>query len=337
MNVPQAPTPMPEPELVAPEPAVHEPAAPEPFHPPTPDQVAALLERHPPRAPQRWLGVVLLLGMLVMVTLATVVSHPLTWLLPWGYLIGMIVFISQRVRQHRKIDQQSQQAHDMTMLRQHPEALRLLWGFIPAAATRATLQGQAIALMAHNLFQIGAHEAALVVFDHLRDQVPIDHPAAQQVAVRRAISLLMEDRLSDADDAIRRLTGALDEYAGTDLPALLLTAQLLQQTRTHHNNDAILTAGQPDTFTDTLRPLGTDAAYAHALVALAYQRESSKSQEPSIAQTLRNRAQDAWSNATLLLPRASLAFRFPELNEVTLSDAPVPNLRITPSPEGGVG
>src|SRR5690606_10485087 len=105
--------------------------------------------------------------------------------------------------------------------------------------------------------------------DRLLDMLPQDHPGAIHLRIHRAIAALSAERLLDADEALRRLRNVTSDYARTPLAALYRFAELIQIVRTGHYDDALHEA---DTLLDALRPLGIEAGYGHALLALCYQQ-----------------------------------------------------------------
>src|SRR5690606_19761282 len=116
----------------------------------------------------------------------------------------------------------------------------------------------------------------IVAYDYLIDRLVPDDPAAVQFQVLRSLAQLSAERLTDADDTLRRLRGVIGRYQNTPVGAAYRLAQLLQQVRTHHYQQAI---DESDTLVDALRPLGVQAGYGHALMALAHQQLAKHTQQ----------------------------------------------------------
>ena len=131
-----------------------------------------------------------------------------------------------------------------------------------------------------------------------------------------AIAQIAGDQLTDADDTLRRLRGAIDPYRGTPIAASYRLANLIQQTHTNHHADAVETAG---TLLDDLRPLGAEAGYGHALMALSFYRMG-EIETPDPAH--RQQAALWCSRATLLLSPEALSARFRELGAMAVNLAP---------------
>lgn len=275
------------------------------FEPPTAEQLAEHLERHPPRPLSPW-SVWGPLGLVALVSLIGLTAGGLlAMLLPWLSVMVLLAVLSYRVRQARELEAQTTQTQELALLRHFPQALRSAWRLLPRLVHNPLLHARIVALMAHCLDQVKQYEAAMTGYDYLIRHLPDDNPGVVQIRVQRAVAALQSDHLTDADDTLRRLRGVIDRYKGSAASAGYRLAQLLQQVRTHHFADAVAENGD---LLDALRPLGVEAGYGHALLALAYHAA------PNLDAGEASRAAKLWwRRATLLLPEATLIDRFPEL------------------------
>ena len=275
------------------------------FQTPTAQQVDDHLTRHEPRGPSRLLAWLPLTALAVALALSFVIRHPVMLMLPWLALAGTVGFMSLRVRSLRHVEGQVIQAQELAMLRHHAPALQLTWQLIPSACRWPVTHGRLVAFMGHCLDQLKAYDAAIVTYDYLIDQLPRHHPGAVQLLIQRAIAQLQTDQLADADDTIRGLRGMTEAIRHTATGAAYRLAQLLQLVRTNHFAEAAETSAS---LLEDLRPLGVEAAYGHALMALSYHHLT----DPDA----RSRADLWWSRATLLMPAPALVDRFAELNAI---------------------
>lgn len=285
--------------------------APEIFTPPTAEQLSEHLDRHPPRAPTPWAVWGPMVVVVVVALFGLALGGPFAFALPWLAVMGLLVFLAVRVRTGRELEAQASETQELAMLRQFPAALRRAWRLLPRLDTNPLLHARIVALMAHCLDQVKQFDAAIVGYDYLLDNLPGDNPGAAQLRVQRAIAALLSDRLSDADDSLRRLRGGIDRYSGTAVSAGYRLAQLVQQVRTNHFADAVAESGD---VLEALRPLGVEAGYGHALVALSYQH--APGEDPRAAHRA---SQQWWQRATLLLPEETLVDRFPELLPLSMN------------------
>lgn len=245
--------------------------------------------------------------------LVAAVLLALTWantaltLLIWLVLIGLFVAAMVRARSARQIEKTLANVQEFTLRRNHSQALRVVWQLIPQLDTQPQLHAKAVALLAHNLQQVRASDAAVVAFGQVISKLPEDHPASLQLRVERVMSLLACDQLTDADNSLRRLRYVLDKFPGTIISAGFCLGELYQQVRTNHFQDLLdNTTG----VMDKLRPLGIDAAPGYAMIALAC-FAMRHTDEKLLAQ-----ATIWWDRASLLQAPEALAGRFEELKAI---------------------
>lgn len=298
-------------------------SAPSTFHPPAADQVRRHLEEHPPRGPSRiqaWLPLValgLLLGVLVSG------SSALVAVAPWVLLAGLFIAMAMRGRWLRQIERRSAQAQELAMLRHYPQALRLAWRIIPRTQTQPHLHARATAVLAHCLDRVNASDAAIAAYDALIDRLPPDHPGALQLRAHRSIAQFQADRLLDGDDSLRKLRPLMEACRHAPTRAAFRMAELIQRVRTNHALDAM---EFEQSLVHDLRPLGVEAAYGHALMALAHHQLAQRTQPPKTDdfETMDHETLTLvwWQRATLLLPVQALALRFAELQPLADKFAP---------------
>jgi len=212
----------------------------------------------------------------------------------------------------RTLEHQVTYAQELSMLRHHEQTLRLTWQLLPQVATAAMLHNRVVAYLAYSLDQLKVFDAAIVAYDNLIGQLPPQHPGSVQLQIQRAIAQLQLEQLIDADDTLRRMRHMADTIKHTAVGASYRLAGLLQQVRTHHFAEAIEESGG---LLEDLRPLGVEAAYGQALMALCYhQHGGAEGAGGGGAQNSRL----WWSRATLLMPPATLVDRFDELGTMVV-------------------
>lgn len=277
------------------------------FNPPRAEQVRDYLQRHRPTGPARWTTTLPIVALGAVVALTFMTNDLLAVLLPAIVLAALLVGLSWRVRRLRDLEQRAARASELALTRHYPQALRLGWRLLPNLRAMPEMHGRTVAVMAYCLDQVKAHDAAIAAYDYLINHLPPSHPGSVQFTIERAINQLLSDQLADADDALRRLRGRMDEYAATPIGASFRLAQLVQQVQTNHFADAV---EEQDDLVDKLRPLGIDAGYGYALMALSYHKLEKHGGE---AGEHAAQVDTWWRRATLLLPAQVLAHRFGEL------------------------
>ncbi|MCC6578949.1 MAG: hypothetical protein IT440_00790 [Phycisphaeraceae bacterium] len=278
------------------------------FQAPSAEQVRRHLLMCPPRPPGGWAMWLPMAALGMVAALSLTVEHALMSVLPWMLLGGVIGAASWRAGNIRRLEDRVNYVHELAMLRHWPAALRLTWVLLPRVCASPPMHGRTVALLAHLLDQVKAYDAAIVAYDYLIDHLPSEHPGSIQLRLHRAMAQLSLDQLIDADDAIRRCRGVMDRFAGTAMSATYRLASLFQMVRTNHFADAIEAGAN---LAEDLRPLGVDAGYGHALMALSCHRLATAGRDD-----LAELAKQWWATATLLLPAETLLWRFAELKPV---------------------
>ena len=118
----------------------------------------------------------------------------------------------------------------------HPAALVIPW--VALAPSKLMIPLSYAAILGGTCTLIGT-STNLVVNGLLLEQMPQDHPGGYHVRLQRAIALLKNDRLADADDDLRRLGSKLEQWSGSPLTATWHFAELLQMVHTARFQDAV--------------------------------------------------------------------------------------------------
>lgn len=293
------------------------------FHPPTAEQVAEHLETHHARLPSPWIAGAPLAALLGMLFLSLIIPGAAVMCLTWVVFLGVIAYMQIRAYRQRELDKQTRVAQELAMLKRYPESLRMCWQSLPSVAAIPPLRQRTVACVAHCLDQLNQHEAAIVAYDDLLRVSPPNSPMAAAFEIQRAIAQLAVHRLADADDALRRARKMVDRMKQSTVAAGYRLALIVQQFRTHHHKDIV---AESSDAVDTLRPLGVDAGYGHALIAMAHHLVGTRNDSMTAAQheSVDDASQQWWSRATLLLPEDVLIGRFPELKELPAVDHAAP-------------
>lgn len=271
--------------------------------------VANLLESSQPRqqVPRAWF---LLGGFLLVVMASTILGtrspqmratvEVMSGLLMIGLMGGLSVLTLAVVRKFRVEQQQIEAAGELVQLRRWPEAAVILDQYLSRPARTAQLRSQALIYLASVLARYHRFSDAIAVQTHLIENELVDGATAYGLRLGRAMAMLSEDHLVDADRAIselRRLAPISKESAG------LALLELYRDVKTGHPHEAI------ELFQERLAvmrdQLGHRVADAYALVARAYDLLDR-----------REEAQQAWANATLLAPPAELFRRYPDVQKL---------------------
>lgn len=286
------------------------------FDPPTAEQLARHLGQYPAMPATVWQQRGPLLMVIAVAGLALImIGQPGFALLPLFALLGLMAYLSGQARTAAELQARAARAWELAMIRRYREALGQAWELLPACRTRPELHGRAVTVIAHVLGELGRSEAAEVAYGYLLDRLPPDHPLALRLRVQQAIAALNNGRLADGDDALRKLRGQAEVSSDPSLAAMLRLARLVQDVQTGHYADA---AEAADDTAAALIPLGVEAGYGYALLALCFamRSEYDPSVEPDQKESLQQQARQYWDKATLLIPPAALVYRYPELNKL---------------------
>jgi tetratricopeptide (TPR) repeat protein len=272
--------------------------------------VQTLIERSMPRPRISWLGYAA--GLILLIALS---GAYVSWRIPAFagvadfvsklafvvIMVGLALLTSQLVRRQRDEIKRVEALEEMVQLRRWPEAAGESQALL--AAPMRTLQGRAQTLiyLSSILTRYGRFQDAVLVQNYLLDTIHFDDSTAHGLRLGRAMAMLREDHLVDADRAIselRRSSGGRGSATGAG--AGLALVQLYRDVKTGHPGEAI---EHFNTFLPVMRQqLGHRVADAHVLVARAYDLLGRS-----------NEAQDAYRKATLLAPMSELSRRYPEV------------------------
>jgi tetratricopeptide (TPR) repeat protein len=196
---------------------------------------------------------------------------------------------------------------ELVQLRRWPEAGLMLQTMLSRPARSPLARAQSLLYLAMVLARYHRFEDSVAVHDYILSEIPLDDVTDHAVRLGRAMALLREDNLLDADRAIAELrrTSRGVESAG------LALVEIYRDVKTGHPAEAV------EMFESRLptmrRQLSHRVADAWALVARAYD--------------LLDRPQDAqkaFENATLLMPLAELTRRYPEVSPLASKYQPAP-------------
>jgi len=290
------------------------------FDPPTAEQLDRHLQQHPAVQSGVWQQRGPLLMVVAVAGLALLmIGQPGYALLPLLALLGLMAYLSGQARTAAELQARSVKAWELAMIRRYREALGQAWELLPACRTKPELHGRAVSVIAHVLSELGRDEAAEVAYRHLADRLPPDHPLALRLKLQQATAALTTGRLADGDDLLRRLRSHAETSNDPSLGAAFRMARLVQDVHTGHYADAVEEA---DDTANALVPLGVEAGYGYALLALCHAMlaEHDPSHEDTERIDLANRAKQYWDKATLLIPPAALVYRYPDLQKVSFAN-----------------
>jgi tetratricopeptide (TPR) repeat protein len=225
----------------------------------------------------------------------TMIAFGLGGLVTWFMAMG---YVSAR---RLRMEQTAVGAVDeLIQLRRWPEAGLLLQSMLSRPARSPVARAQSLLYLAMVLARYHRFEDSVKVHEYILEDIPLDDSTDHAVRLGRAMALLREDHLLDADRAIAELrrTSRGIESAG------LALVEIYRDVKTGHAAEAI------EMFESHLavmrRQLGHRVADAWALVARAYDFLERKED-----------AQKAYDNAMILLPLGELLRRYPEIKPLT--------------------
>ncbi|MFK7790719.1 MAG: hypothetical protein AB8C95_14655 [Phycisphaeraceae bacterium] len=286
------------------------------FEPPTADQLANHLQKHPAMHTGAWQQRGPLLMVVAFSGLALLMmGQPGFAILPLLGLLGLMAYLSGQARSAAELQARAVRAWELAMIRRYREALGQAWDLLPACKTKPELHGRAVTVIAHVLSELGRDEAAEIAYGHLMDRLPTDHPLSLRLKLQRATAALTTGRLADGDDILRKLRSQAEARNDPSLTAALRLARLVQDVHTGHYADAIAEA---DNTAKALVPMGTESGYGYALLALCFHllAKHDPSQDDDTRVERNQQAKHYWDQATLLIPPAALVYRYPELQKL---------------------
>lgn len=298
----------------------------EPTPPPFLD-VDVLIESSQPLPRRSWLMPSLGIFLLLVLGSAWLSARSAGWsqfvdfasgLLMLLLLAAMGVLMSVTVRRQRAERLQLDSVEELVQLRRWPEAAMMLQAMLSQPTRTPWARLQALIYLATTLARYNRFEDAIRVHNYLLDHVNLDPATTHALRLGRAMAMLREDHLVDADRAINelrrdvsRVTDALEREAQEDgappqpieppTSAGLALIEMYRDVKTGHPAEAI------EMFEKTLpalrKQLGHRVSDAYALTARAYDFLGKA-----------DLAQAQWEKATLLAPAVELQRRYPELS-----------------------
>jgi tetratricopeptide (TPR) repeat protein len=226
-----------------------------------------------------------------------------------GVIVTMALITSLTVRRQREEMKRIEALEEMVQLRRWPEALETARTVLSQPTRTPAARIQALIFLSSVLSRYHRFEDAITVHDHLLDNVQFDDATAHGIRLGRAMAMLREDHLVDADRAISELrrTPNARESAG------LALVELYRDVKTGHPAEAI--AHFDRALPMFRQQLGHRTGDGYGLIAKAYDM---------LGRT--DDARAAYEKATLLTAVSELHRRYPEV--ATLADrfhpAPAP-------------
>lgn len=266
--------------------------------------VPNLLERSIPRAQTAtlwYLGGIFLLILLLSRYLASVVGNALVVeafsalaMLLLIFTMGLLTWLAARSIQ---IEQAGLEAlTELVQLRRWDHAAMLLEGLLSRPARSPVVRLQALVYLAVVLARYHRFADALAVYEYLLEHYTVDEPTSHGLRLGRAMAMLREDRLFDADRAISDLR----RDPGANQSGGLALVEIYRDVKTGHPREAIELFEQR--YEMMSKQLGHRLADALALAARAHDMLNREAQAAAL-----------YLDATLLTPSGELVRRYPEL------------------------
>jgi tetratricopeptide (TPR) repeat protein len=259
-----------------------------------------------------WMAGAILVVMLVSVLVGndSVTSRAVVSFI-WGLaILGLMAAMSAlslyTVKRYRADQRRVEEIGELVQLRRWPDAALAVNQYLSNPARTQVFRVQALVYLSYILARLHRFEESLKVQNQLLEEGILDEPSTATLKISRAMSMLREDHLFDADRAISELRRSVASgSAGVTL------VEIYRDVKTGHPQEAIDLFDQKR---EVLRDqLGHRVADAYALIARAYD--------------LQGRQGDAgtmFRNATLLAPAAELFRRYPEVEKLKGKYGPAP-------------
>ncbi|MDW8263223.1 MAG: hypothetical protein RMJ35_11920 [Phycisphaerales bacterium] len=261
----------------------------------------------------RWMAGGLLTGMLLsLVSFGTAAEGQVAWRVFLAGLllafVALVLALSMAVIRGQRLEAERLAAiEEMVTLRHWPAAAAALQELLMSPMHSISARVQALMFLAAVLARYHRFSEAIEVHDHLLGWVDLDEPSALMLRAARAMALLREDRLIDADRAISELR----RMPGASTSALVALVELYRDVKTGHHAEAIEIFNR---HRDRFGPqLGHRAADAFLLAAVAH---FERDDEPA--------ARALFEDATLLAPPIELLRRYPESRRLFERFPPAP-------------
>jgi hypothetical protein len=218
----------------------------------------------------------------------------LTGLIMLGVVVGLGTVTSHTVKLARAEQQKVEAIEELVQLRRWDQAGAMLESLLGAPTRSQGARLQALIYLSSVLARYHRFGDAVTVQEYLLDHAHFDPGTGQGIALMRAMAMLHEDRLVDADRAIGEIRRDAPDSAG------LALVEIYRDVKTGHAAEAIAIF---DERRAAMRAqLGHRIGDAHALVARAHDLLGNEAE-----------AAAAFERGTLLVDPAELYRRYPEV------------------------
>src|SRR3954468_22717554 len=176
--------------------------------------VSALIERSQPHPRVGWFWYALGVFLLVVMGSAYLTSHSPQWatavdllskFLMVALMVGLALMTSLTVRRQRDEARRVEMLEEMVQLRRWPEGAGTARGMLMQPSRTPAARIQALIFLSSILARYHRFEDAIAVHNHLLQTVNFDESTAHGIRLGRAMAMLREDHLVDADGAISEL------------------------------------------------------------------------------------------------------------------------------------
>ena len=217
-----------------------------------------------------------------------------------GLMIGMSVFTWVIAGRQRNEQRSLDAIEELVQLRRWPEAGMMLQNLLSKPTRSAMARVQGLIYLTTALARYHRFGDAIVVQEHLLDNVDLDPGTGYALRLGRAMAMLQEDHLTDADRALSELR----RVEGSEGSAGLALIEIYRDVKTGHPAEAIEIFTARESI--LRRQMGHRVADAWALVAKAYDMVGQE-----------DLARRAYRNATLLAPIAEISRKYAEVASLT--------------------
>ena len=254
-----------------------------------------------PRVPWLWLGAGGCLAMMIVAGFAghdgagAVALQLITSVLSMGIFLALPILFRLTLRKVRAEQQMLAGVSELIHLRRWSEAALAVQQFLSRPARTPQIRAEALVYLASILARYHRFDDAISLHNYLLENELVGGTAEYGLKLGRAMAMLREDHLFDADRAISDLR----RQGPADSAGFVLIA-ICRDVKTGHPEDAL------KIFEEKLPmlrdQLGHRVGDAYALAARAYDLLDRKAE-----------AADAFKRATLLSPLIELCRRYPEV------------------------
>jgi tetratricopeptide (TPR) repeat protein len=227
-----------------------------------------------------------------------------------GVVIAMGFVMWATVRRQQGERSRIDAIEELVQLRRWQQAAALLHQTLSQPTVSPNGRVQYLFFLASVLARYNRFDDAIAVQNHLMEEVDLDPSIVHALRLGRAMAMLREDHLFDADRAINELRRDVSRAVDPSQPeaeapvsAGLSLIEIYRDVKTGHAAEAIEIFNR--TQTPMRQQLGHRVADAHALVAKAHDFLGDS-----------DRAQSHWERATVLSPPIELIRRYPELSSI---------------------